>query len=83
MIGAASAVTGGRPTNAGNHEANCRCSGEIAFLVVVGFCGFGFLATFEPTDNVSQFFAFRIGYAVIALGCMVRVGLLIAIAVCK
>lgn len=58
-------------------------SGVIALLAVAAFCGFGFLATFEPTDNVAQFWAFRIGYAVIALGCAVGVGRLIAIAVRK
>ncbi|QEF97923.1 hypothetical protein Mal15_19690 [Stieleria maiorica] len=57
--------------------------GVIALLAVAAFCGFGFLATFEPTDNVSQFLAFRIGYAVIALGSMVGVGLLIVDAVRK
>lgn len=37
----------------------------------------GFLATFEPTDETSQFMAFRIGYTVIGIGCVVDVGFLI------
>lgn len=32
---------------------------------------------FEPPDNVAQFMAFRIGYAVIGIGCLVGVGFLI------
>jgi len=45
--------------------------GSLLLLAVAAFCVFGFMATFEPTDNVAQFMAFRIGYAVIALGCIV------------
>jgi hypothetical protein len=57
--------------------------GSLLLLAVAAFCVFGFLATFEPTDNVTQFMAFRIGYAVIALGCMVGMGFLIANSVRK
>jgi hypothetical protein len=49
--------------------------GSLLLLAVAAFCVFGFLATFEPTDNA---IAFRIGYAVIGVGCLVGVGFLIA-----
>ncbi len=52
--------------------------GSLLLLAVAAFCGFGFLATFEPTDNVTQFMAFRIGYLVIGIGCLVGVGFLMA-----
>jgi hypothetical protein len=55
--------------------------GSLLLLAIAAFCGFGFLATFEPTDNVAQFMAFRIGYIVIGLGCLVGVGFLIVNAV--
>ena len=45
--------------------------GSLLLLAVAAFCGFGFLATFEPTNNA---LAFRIGYAVIGFGCLVGVG---------
>ncbi len=51
--------------------------GSLLLLAVAAFCVFGFLATFEPTDNAAQFMAFRIGYSVIGLGCVVGVGFLI------
>ncbi|MCM2371056.1 hypothetical protein [Aporhodopirellula aestuarii] len=57
--------------------------GSPLLLAVAAFCGFGFLATFEPTDNVTQFKAFRIGYIVIGLGCLVGVGFLITNAIRK
>ena len=50
--------------------------GSLLLLAVAAFCVFGFLATFEPTDNAAQFMAFRIGYSVIGLGCVVGVGFL-------
>ena len=31
---------------------------------------FGFLATFEPTDKPEMVLAFRIGYAVVGIGCL-------------
>jgi len=57
--------------------------GSILLLAVAAFCGFAFMATFEPTDNVTQFMAFRIGYGVIGLGCVVGIGFLIAKALRK
>ena len=39
-------------------------------LAVAAFCLFGFLATFEPTDRPGQFLAFRIGYAIVGIGCL-------------
>jgi hypothetical protein len=51
--------------------------GSLFLLAVAAFCVFGFLATFEPTDNTAQFMTFRVGYAVIGLGCLVGVGFLI------
>ena len=57
--------------------------GSFLLLAVAAFCGFGFLATFEPTDNVTQFMAFRIGYGVIGVGCLVGIGFLIMNAVRK
>lgn len=57
--------------------------GSLLLLVFATFCGFGFLATFEPTDNAAQFMAFRIGYSVIGLGCLIGVGILIVNAVRK
>lgn len=50
---------------------------SLFFLAVAAFCVFGFLATFEPTNNPGQFLAFRVGYSVIGLGCIARVVLLI------
>ncbi len=48
--------------------------GSLLLLAVAAFCVFGFLATFEPTDNA---LAFRIGYTVIGVGCLVGAGVLI------
>ena len=39
--------------------------GTLLLLAVAAFCVFGFLTTFEPTDNATSFMAFRIGYTVI------------------
>ena len=57
--------------------------GSLFLLSVAAFCVFGFLATFEPTNNPGQFMAFRIGYAVIGIGSLVGVLLLIVNAVRK
>jgi len=57
--------------------------GTLLLLAVAAFCVFGFLATFEPKSNTTQFIAFRIGYSVIGLGCLVGVGFLITSAVRK
>lgn len=51
--------------------------GSFLLLAVAGFCVFGFLATFEPTNNPGQFMAFRIGYAAVGLGCLFGLGFLI------
>lgn len=52
--------------------------GSLILLAVAAFCLFGFLATFEPTTNA---LLFRIGYAVIGVGCMAGAGILMANAV--
>ena len=52
--------------------------GSLLLLAIAAFCAFGFMATFEPTANA---LAFRIGYAVIGLGCLVGVGFLVGNAV--
>jgi len=49
--------------------------GSLLLLAVAAFCVFGFLATFEPTSDA---IAFKIGYTVIGLGCLVGVGFLVA-----
>ena len=54
--------------------------GSLLLLAVAAFCVFGFLATLEPTSNAM---AFRIGYTVIGLGCLVGVGFLVAKALLK
>lgn len=54
---------------------------SLLLLSVVAFCVFGFLATFEPTDRTAEFLAFRIGYAVIGIGCLVGVGMLLVKAI--
>ena len=51
--------------------------GSLLLLAVTAFCVFGFLATFEPTNNPGQFMAFRFGYSVVGLGCIAGVVLLI------
>ena len=52
--------------------------GSLLLLAVAAFAGFGFLATFERTENA---LVFRVGYTVIGWGCPVGVGLLIMNAV--
>lgn len=52
--------------------------GSFLLLAVAAFCGFGFLATFEPTDNA---LVFRVGYTVIGIGCVIGVGFLMVNAV--
>lgn len=54
--------------------------GSLLLLAVAAFSLFGFLATFEPTSNAM---AFRIGYTLVGLGCVVGVGFLVANAVRK
>jgi hypothetical protein len=50
---------------------------SLLLMAVAAFCVFGFLATFEPTSNTTRFMAFRTGYTVIGLGCVVGAGILI------
>ena len=57
--------------------------GSLLLFAVVAFCVFGFLATFEPTNNPGQFMAFRVGYSVVGLGCLVGIGFLIVNALRK
>ena len=51
--------------------------GSLLLLAVASFSLFGFLATFEPTDKTTRFMAFRIGYAVVGVGCLVGICVLI------
>lgn len=48
--------------------------GSPLLLAIAAFSVFGFMATFEPTDNA---LAFRVGYTVIGLGCLVGAAFLI------
>ena len=57
--------------------------GSLLLLAVAAFCVFGFLATFEPTNNPGQFMAFRIGYSVVGVGGIVGIGFLIVNALRK
>ena len=42
----------------------------LVVLPILAFCGFGFLATFEPPLPSTNFLAWRIGYALAALLCL-------------
>ncbi|HBN79509.1 MAG TPA: hypothetical protein DD473_27545 [Planctomycetaceae bacterium] len=57
--------------------------GSLLLFAVAAFCVFGYLATFEPTNNPGQFMALRIGYSVIGVGCLVAIGFLIVNALRK
>ena len=46
----------------------------LALVAVAAFCGFGFLATFEPGPNVV---AWRIGYSLVGLSCLAATTLLL------
>lgn len=48
----------------------------LLLLAVAAFCAVGFLATFEPTDRAGQFVRFRMGYALIAIMCLMGAGVL-------
>jgi len=50
--------------------------GSLILLAIAAFCIFGFLATYEP-DETLEYMAFRIGYAVIGLGCLAGIVALI------
>ncbi len=52
--------------------------GSLVLLSLADFCLFGFAATFEPTDRTVLFWSFRIGYAIVGLGCLAGVAALIA-----
>lgn len=52
--------------------------GSLLLLAAAAFYVFGFMATFELSDNQTQFLPFRIVYAATALGCLVGTGFLIA-----
>ena len=49
----------------------------ILLLAVSAFCGFGFLATFEPLENPAAGIVFRIGYGVIGSAAILAIVLLI------
>ena len=49
--------------------------GALVLLAIAAFCLFGFAASFEGRSGL--FLAFRIGYAVIGLGCLAGVVVLI------
>lgn len=53
--------------------------GSVLLLAVAAFCAFGFLATFEPGD----FMVFRVGYAVVGLGCVAGAIAIIAKAILR
>ena len=46
----------------------------LVLLPILGFCGFGFLATFEPPEPGTSFLSWRIGYIVAALLCILGIG---------
>lgn len=47
---------------------------SLFLLPVAAFCAFGFLATFEPASSTTRFMAFRIGYAVAGMSCLIGTG---------
>ena len=44
----------------------------VLLLLVAGFCGFGFLASFEPGADASHFF--KATYGVVGTGSLVAAG---------
>ena len=46
-----------------------RIVAAILLLAVVGFCVFGFMATFEPLDRSTQLF-WRTAYGVVGVVCL-------------
>jgi hypothetical protein len=50
----------------------------LLLLAVSAFCGFGFLATFEPLGNPAAGIVFRIGYGVIGSAAILGIVLLVA-----
>lgn len=57
--------------------------GSLLLLAIAAFCLFGFLATFEPSDTPGVFMAFRIGYAIGGVACLVGMIALIVIGLRK
>lgn len=51
--------------------------GSLLLLALAAFCVFGFMATFEPTDQPEIFMAFRVGYAVVGIGSLVGMAVLL------
>ena len=49
----------------------------IMLLGIAAFCVYGFMATFEPIDNATTVWVFRIGYSVVGIACVA--GALLAI----
>jgi hypothetical protein len=50
-----------------------RVVGSLALLAVAAFCGFGFLASFEPPNWIG----YQIGYASVGCGCIVGIAVLL------
>ena len=44
---------------------------SVVCLAIAGFCGFGFVATFEP--GVKHVLAFRLAYGLVGLGCIAAI----------
>ena len=55
-----------RQQKAGSAMFVIKLLASLALLAVAAFCGFGFLATFEPPGSVG----WRIGYTVVGLACL-------------
>jgi hypothetical protein len=56
---------------------------SLLLLAIAAVCLLGFLATFEPTAKTTQNMAFKIGYSVIGLSCIVGAVFLIVNVVSK
>ena len=50
---------------------------SLLLLGVAPVCAFGFVATFEPADKTTQFMAFRIGFTLVGLACLVGARILL------
>jgi hypothetical protein len=53
-------------------NATARIAVAIFLLAIAAFCGFGFLATFEPLDRGTQLF-WRIVYGLVGLACLAQI----------
>ena len=49
-----------------------RIAGVILLLAIAAFCGFGFLATFEPLEGTAPI-VLRIIYGVVILACLAQI----------